>query len=170
MQLVQKYLYCPFLTPTPTPAPNPYPNYMTPTPTPTLPLTRYGISTEMAHHLCTTYGSTAFAVCELSRPTGATSGVHRFGKELVKGFPFMEEEVGTHYVPTMCLPCAYHGLAMGLPLWAYPYGLGVPLFEEEVTVHGHGLLALSKFLVVRTDVAEERMHHVLTQRARTLAW
>jgi hypothetical protein len=59
---------------------------------------------------------------------------------------------------------------MGLPLWAYPYGLGVPLFEEEVTVHGHGLLALSKFLVVRTAVAEERMHHVLTQRARTLAW
>ena len=54
---------------------------------------KYGISTEMAHHLCTTYGSTAFAVCELSRPTGATSGVHRFGKELVKGFPFMEEEV-----------------------------------------------------------------------------
>jgi len=54
---------------------------------------KYGISTEMAHHLCTTYGSTAFAVCELSRPTGATAGVHRFGKELVKGFPFMEEEV-----------------------------------------------------------------------------
>jgi hypothetical protein len=75
-----------------------------------------------------------------------------------------------YHVPTMGLPWAYHGLAMGLPLWAYPYGLGVPLFEEEVTVHGHGLLALSKFLVVRTDVAEERMHHVLTQRARTLAW
>jgi hypothetical protein len=152
VQLVQKYFYCPFLTPTPTPTPNPYPNYMTPTPTPTLPLTRYGISTEMAHHLCTTYGSTAFAVCELSRPTGATSGVHRFGKELVKGFPFMEEEVGTHYVPTMCLPCAYHvptmclpcayhGLAMGL-LWAYPYGLtpmGLPLWAYPYGLTPMGL-------------------------------
>jgi len=46
----------------------------------------------MAQHLCHTYGATAFAVCELARPTGS-SGVHRFGKELVKGFPFMEEEV-----------------------------------------------------------------------------
>jgi len=53
---------------------------------------KYGISTEMAQHLCHTYGATAFAVCELARPTGS-SGVHRFGKELVKGFPFMEEEV-----------------------------------------------------------------------------
>ena len=69
---------------------------------------KYGISTEMAHHLCTTYGSTAFAVCELSRPTGATAGVHRFGKELVKGFPFMEEEVRTQYLPTVCLLCTLY--------------------------------------------------------------
>lgn len=54
---------------------------------------KYGISTEMAKHLCATYGSCAFAVCELSSPTGATSGVHRFGKELVKDFPFMEAEI-----------------------------------------------------------------------------
>lgn len=54
---------------------------------------KYGISTEMANHLCKTYGSCAFAVCELSRPTGATTGVHRFGKKLVEGFPFMEEEI-----------------------------------------------------------------------------
>jgi len=54
---------------------------------------KYGISTEMAEHLCNTYGSCAFAVCELSRPTGATTGVHRFGKRLVDGFPYMEEEI-----------------------------------------------------------------------------
>ena len=91
---------------------------------------KYGISTEMAHHLCTTYGSTAFAVCELSRPTGATAGVHRFGKELVKGFPFMEEEVRTQYLPTVCLLCTLYS-----PSWR----------RRSV---------LSKFLV-STDVEEE---------------
>jgi len=54
---------------------------------------KYGISIEMAQHLCNTYGSCAFAVCELSRSTGATYGVHRFGKPLVAGFPYMEAEI-----------------------------------------------------------------------------
>lgn len=53
---------------------------------------KYGISTEIADHLCRTYGTQAFAVCELSKPTGST-GLHRFGKVLVEGYPFIESEI-----------------------------------------------------------------------------
>ena len=56
---------------------------------------KYSISEAQAHHLVRTYGTNAFAVCELSRPlTTAKQGVtHKFGKTLVEGFPFMEEEI-----------------------------------------------------------------------------
>jgi len=55
---------------------------------------KYAISEAQAHHLVRTYGTNAFAVCELSRPTDAKQGsTHKFGKTLVQGFPFMEEEI-----------------------------------------------------------------------------
>lgn len=54
---------------------------------------KYGISTEMAKHLCHTYGSCAFAVCEMAKATGAKGSTHKFGNLLVPGFPFMEEEI-----------------------------------------------------------------------------
>lgn len=45
----------------------------------------------MAKHLVHTYGSCAFAVCEMSKPTGKRWP--RFGKRLVDGYPFIEAEV-----------------------------------------------------------------------------
>jgi len=55
---------------------------------------KYAISEAQAKHLCHTYGACAFAVCEMSRPTGKTVGQgHRFGVPLVEGYPFMEEEI-----------------------------------------------------------------------------
>jgi len=54
---------------------------------------KYGVSHEIAEHLCHTYGACAFAVCEMSRPTGKTATQHRFGRQLVDGYPFIEEEI-----------------------------------------------------------------------------
>eukprot|EP00908_Phaeocystis_cordata_P024720 Transcript_7175.p1 GENE.Transcript_7175~~Transcript_7175.p1 ORF type:complete len:744 (-),score=397.36 Transcript_7175:377-2410(-) len=54
---------------------------------------KYSISTEMAKHLCHTYGSCAFAVCEMAKTTGTKGSTHKFGNLLVPGFPFMEEEI-----------------------------------------------------------------------------
>jgi len=52
---------------------------------------KYGISEDIAKHLAHTYGSAAFAVCELSKPTGKRWP--RFGRVLVEGYPYLEEEV-----------------------------------------------------------------------------
>jgi len=52
---------------------------------------KYGVDLEMAKHLVHTYGSCAFAVCEMSKPTGKRWP--RFGKRLVDGYPFIEAEV-----------------------------------------------------------------------------
>jgi len=52
---------------------------------------KYGISEDIAKHLCHTYGAAAFAVCELSKPTGKRWP--RFGRVLVEGYPFIEEEI-----------------------------------------------------------------------------
>lgn len=52
---------------------------------------KYGVSEEIAQHLAHTYGAAAFAVCEMSRPSGKRWP--RFGKTLVEGYPFIEEEI-----------------------------------------------------------------------------
>jgi glycerol-3-phosphate dehydrogenase len=52
---------------------------------------KFGISEDTAKHLARTYGTHAFDVCYLSRPTGKTWP--RFGQVLVEGYPFIEAEI-----------------------------------------------------------------------------
>lgn len=51
----------------------------------------YGIGEDVANHLCKTYGTHAWDVCERTRPTGLRWP--RFGKLLVDGYPYIESEV-----------------------------------------------------------------------------
>ena len=46
---------------------------------------KYGISQQIAQHLCHTYGAAAFAVCE--------SAKKNVGKTLYDGYPFIEAEI-----------------------------------------------------------------------------
>ena len=52
---------------------------------------KFGISEETAQHLARTYGTHAFDVCYLSKPTG--KAWPRFGQVLVDGYPFVEAEI-----------------------------------------------------------------------------
>lgn len=52
---------------------------------------KYGVSELTAKHLVNTYGANAFAVCELSKPSG--KNWPRFGKSIVEGFPYIEGEI-----------------------------------------------------------------------------
>ena len=52
---------------------------------------KFGISEQTAKHLANTYGTHAFDVCYLSKPTGKTWP--RFGKVLVEGYPYIESEI-----------------------------------------------------------------------------
>lgn len=52
---------------------------------------KYSMSQEVAEHLACTYGSRAWEVCELARPTGKEWP--RFGIPLVEGFPYIDAEV-----------------------------------------------------------------------------
>ena len=58
---------------------------------------KFGISEQTAKHLSKTYGTHAFDVCYLSKPTGKTWP--RFGKALVEGYPYIESEIefACHY-------------------------------------------------------------------------
>ena len=52
---------------------------------------KFGVSEETAKHLANTYGTKAFDVCYLSKPSGKSWP--RFGKTLVEGYPYIESEV-----------------------------------------------------------------------------
>eukprot|EP00316_Scyphosphaera_apsteinii_P011598 CAMPEP_0119316294 /NCGR_PEP_ID=MMETSP1333-20130426/39315_1 /TAXON_ID=418940 /ORGANISM="Scyphosphaera apsteinii, Strain RCC1455" /LENGTH=743 /DNA_ID=CAMNT_0007321899 /DNA_START=37 /DNA_END=2268 /DNA_ORIENTATION=+ len=52
---------------------------------------KYGVSEEIAKHLVHTYGTGAFAVCEMARPTGKRWP--RFGRIVAEGHPYIEAEV-----------------------------------------------------------------------------
>jgi len=52
---------------------------------------KYNISSEVAEHLSRTYGTRAWAVCELTKAT--KKRWPRFGISLVEGYPFLENEV-----------------------------------------------------------------------------
>jgi len=66
---------------------------------------KYGVSTEVAKHLCHAYGAAAFAVCELAKPTDGTAGRSQsrlgvptdggghVGRQLVADYPYIEAEV-----------------------------------------------------------------------------
>jgi len=65
---------------------------------------KYGISQDIAKHLCATYGSCAFAVCELmksnrslqrsfSKVGPSTSGSNTMGNQIVPNYPFIEAEI-----------------------------------------------------------------------------
>ena len=61
----------------------------------------YGVSEKVAKHLCHTYGSCAFQVCELAGPSGRTmshagvptDGGHHAGRLVVPDYPYIESEV-----------------------------------------------------------------------------
>jgi len=52
---------------------------------------KFGVSEETAKHLSNTYGTKAFNVCYLSKPTGRRWP--RFGKTIVEGYPYIESEI-----------------------------------------------------------------------------
>jgi glycerol-3-phosphate dehydrogenase len=62
---------------------------------------KYGVSTEVAKHLVHAYGTAAFAVCELAKPTARTTsklgvptdGSGHVGRQIAVNYPYIEAEV-----------------------------------------------------------------------------